>query len=117
MLSIFGFLGNPLATVVLPEPLANGDLAGAVSDLKSQGVALFSYPLTLQLVQPRSFVGAFNFGITGPPGVYSVFTSTNFMDWTPLESTTNTVGALRFTDTTAHFSSRKFYRLSAPAVQ
>jgi formylglycine-generating enzyme required for sulfatase activity len=106
----FGFLGNPLVSFVLPEPLAVTNLAGDVAFLREQGVSVFTYPLAVQLLRPRTSIGAFQFGITGPPGVYSVLGSTNLADWSVVGTVTNTLGALNFTDVAAHFSARKFYR-------
>src|SRR6185295_2152676 len=73
--------GNPLTTFVLSETLAATNLAGTVATLQNQGVNVFTYPLAVQLVRPRPLEGAFQFGITGPPGVYSVLGSTNLTTW------------------------------------
>jgi formylglycine-generating enzyme required for sulfatase activity len=70
---------------------------------------VFTYPLTIQLVRLRLPAGAFQFGITGPPGVYFVSTSTNLPEFNKLRDVTNALGAVTFTDTTAHFSPNKFY--------
>src|SRR6185369_6068473 len=73
--------GNPLATFVLSEPLAATNLAGTVASLQNQGVAVFTYPLELQLVRPFMLIGGFKFEITGPPGAYTVLGSTNLTVW------------------------------------
>jgi hypothetical protein len=102
--------GNPFTTFVLSEPLAAGNLTQTVASLQSQGVNVFTYPLTVQLLRPQSKTGAFQFGITGPPGVYTISTSGDLLGWTDLGTTTNTFGAVAFTDTNTHLFSRKFYR-------
>ena len=101
---------NPLATFVLSDPLAAGNLASVVTSLQGRGIPVFTYPLTIQLVRIRQPIGAFQFGITGPPGVYSVLTSTNLEVWSALRSLSNGLGAVVFTDGDAHLSQRKFYR-------
>jgi len=101
---------NPLATLVLSEQLAATKLAGEVAVLRNQAVSVFTYPLAVHLVQPRPLAGAFQFGITGPPGVYTVFGSTDLAAWSAVGITTNKLGAINFTDATSHFSPQKFYR-------
>ena len=108
------FLSNPLTTLVLSEPLAGStNLAvnfGTVASLRDQGIDVFTYPLAVQLVRPRTLAGAFQFGITGPPGVYAVLESTNLAAWSTLGIVTNDLGSISFTDVTAPFSPQKFYR-------
>ena len=106
-----GFLANPLTTFVLPENLATTNLAGDVASLRDQGVSVFTYPLGVSLVRPQTLIGAFQFGITGPPGVYAVLGSTDLAVWSQLSAATNRLGALSFHDVTANLSSQKFYRL------
>jgi len=103
-------VGNPLTTFVLPEPLAATNLPGPVTLLRDQGVNVFTYPLTAQLTKLIQPIGAFRFGITGPPGEYTVFSSTNLTDWSVLGATPNPLGSVLFLDVTAHLSSQKFYR-------
>jgi formylglycine-generating enzyme required for sulfatase activity len=106
-----GLDGNPLTNLVLSESLAATNLAGTITNLQNQGVQVFTYPLTVQLTFPRQQpLGAFRFGITGPPGVYTVYSSTNLTVWEPLNSVDNPLGSIFFTDTEAHLSPRKFYR-------
>lgn len=107
----FGFLANPLTTFVLPEPLAATNLAGDVAALRDLGVAVFTYPLTVELVRARMFIGAFHFGITGPPGTYAVLGSTNLAVWSVLGTVTNPLGSINFNDVTANASPQKFYRV------
>jgi len=103
--------GNPLATLVLSEPLAATNLAGTVSVLLEQGVSVFVYPLAGHLLSPgRTVAGAFEFTITGPPGVYSVFGSADLSTWNELGATTNTLGSIVFTDAARPLSLLKFYR-------
>jgi Leucine-rich repeat (LRR) protein len=101
--------GNPLTTLVLSEVEA-ANLAQTVAALRAQGVSIITSALTAQLVQPRRVPGAFQFGITGPPGIYTVSTSSNLVTWNPLATATNALGTVTFTDTTAPLSTRKFYR-------
>jgi formylglycine-generating enzyme required for sulfatase activity len=110
-LTQLGFLGNPLTELVLPAPLAATSLASIVATLQSQGVSVFTYPLTVQLVRPRPLVGAFQFGIIGPPGVYSILQSADLATWSVLGATTNSLGSISFVDPTTHLSPiKKFYR-------
>ena len=68
-------------------------------------------PLSVQLTLPREQpIGAFRFGITGPPGIYTVFSSSNLTDWNALNFASNPLGSVLFTDLEAHLSPRKFYR-------
>jgi formylglycine-generating enzyme required for sulfatase activity len=103
--------GNPLTTLVLSEPLAATRLAPLVASLTNQGVSVFTYPLVARLVRPRMFIGAFHFGITGPPGVYAVMGSTNLAVWEVVGTASNALGSINFNDVTANLSSRKFYRV------
>jgi hypothetical protein len=109
--------GNPLATFVLSETLAATNLAGTVATLQSQGVAVFTYPLKIQLIPPLTMIGAFKFGIVGPPGIYAVQDSTNLAAWSAAGVATNTVGSVLFLDGNSDASPQKFYRvLQAPSV-
>ena len=101
--------GNPLATLVLSEPEAT-NLAVTVSSLQSEGVAVFVYPGTSQLLRPRPLTGAFQFGATGPPGVYAILGSSNLGAWSEIGFASNTVGNISFVDVTAHPLSQRFYR-------
>jgi len=103
--------GNPLVTLVLSEPLAATNLAGAVSALLEQGVSVLTYPLAGRLLSPRRTVaGAFEFTITGPPGVYTVLGSADLSTWDELGATTNTLGSIVFIDAASPLSPQKFYR-------
>jgi formylglycine-generating enzyme required for sulfatase activity len=103
--------GNPLTTLVLPEPLAATNLAGTVTDLQNQDIPVFAYPLTVRLTLPREQpIGAFRFAITGLPGVYAVYSSTNVTAWDALNFVNNPLGGIFFTDTAAHLSPQKVYR-------
>jgi formylglycine-generating enzyme required for sulfatase activity len=102
--------GNPLTQLVLSEPEAT-NLAGTIVTLQNLGIPVFQYPLTVQLKkQLRLEGGAFTFGITGPPGNYTVFSSTNLAEWSELGVSINPLGSILFLDTTAQFSPQKFYR-------
>jgi formylglycine-generating enzyme required for sulfatase activity len=103
--------GNPLTTVVLPAPLAATNLAGTVTNLQNQGIPVFTYPLAVRLTFPRQQpIGAFRFGITGPPGVYTVYSSSNLTSWEAVNFVNDPLGSIFFTDTEAHLSPQKFYR-------
>jgi formylglycine-generating enzyme required for sulfatase activity len=109
-LTALGFLSNPLTTFVLPEPLAATNLADIVASLRTQGVPVFTYPLTVQLVRPRPLTGAFQLGITGPPGVYAVFASADLAAWSEIGLASNSLGSVSFVDVTADLFTRRFYR-------
>ena len=115
-LSTLGLEGNPLATLVLSEPLATTGLSAVVATLQNQGVSVFTYPLAAQLVRPLALIGAFKFAITGPPGVYSVFGSTNLTTWSVVGVATNPVGSVNFHDVTANAFPQKFYRVLLQVV-
>ena len=103
--------GNPLTQLVLSAPLAANSLPGTVAELRNAGVSVFTYPLTLQLTPAvQSRIGAFQFAITGPPGDYTVLSSTDLRTWTMLGPTRIPLGTILITDTTAQFSPQKFYR-------
>jgi hypothetical protein len=113
-LAELSFRSNPLTTLVLSEPLAASTNLSVnlttIADLRRQGVSVFTYPLAVQLVQPRFVVGAFEFGITGPPGIYTVFGSVDLVIWSEVGAVTNTTGTIDFTDVAANPFSDKFYR-------
>ena len=106
----FGFLANPLATFVLPEPLAATSLAADVAFLEGQGVSVFTYPLTVQLVHPRPLEGALQFGITGPPGIYTILQSGDLDSWAVLGATANPLGGINFTTVRSNAIPQRFYR-------
>jgi len=101
--------GNPLATLVLSEPEAT-NLAATVASLQSEGVTIFTYPLTVQLLQPRPLTAAFEFGVSGPPSVYAVLASADFVAWNQIGVASNRVGRVPFVDVTVHLFSQRFYR-------
>jgi formylglycine-generating enzyme required for sulfatase activity len=109
---------NPLTTLVLSEPLAATKLAGEVAALRNQGVSVFAYPLAVSLSSPRLAAEAFEFTLAGPPGIYTVLSSTNLAAFSALGTATNTLGRAIFTDVQANLSPQKFYRavrLDSPA--
>jgi len=106
-----GLDGNPLTTLVASEPLA-ARLPNVVASLRHQGVNVFTYPLAPKLIRIQQTVGAFQFAINGPPGVYTVLQSTNLAAWSALRSVTNPLGTITFTDGTANLSPTKFYRVT-----
>jgi hypothetical protein len=112
-LTFFFVSGNPMTTLVLSEAeVAN--VTNAVSVLQSQGVSVFTYPLTVQLLRPRLLAGAFQFGITGPPGVYSILGSSDLRTWNELGTASNRLGSVSFVDATAQLFPRRFYRAVPP---
>lgn len=110
-LSTFTGTGNPFTSFVLSEPLAASGMAGAVATLEKQGIRVTTYPLEARLTPVRQQpTGAFRFDLSGPPGVYKVFSSPDLTEWSVLETSNNTLGHIVILDTTAHLTSRKFYR-------
>jgi formylglycine-generating enzyme required for sulfatase activity len=108
-------IGNPLTQLVLSEPQAT-NLAATIVTLQNQGIPVFPYPLDIKLTKLIQPVGAFRFGITGPPGFYTVLSSTNLTDWSRLDVVNNPLGSVFFLDPTAHLAPQKFYRAqSLPA--
>ena len=106
--------GDPLATFVLPEPLAATNLVFLIASLRDQGVQVFTYPLTIQLISPMTVEdGGFELTVIGPPGIYSVLASPDLSVWSELSRLTNQLGNARFSDPTVSLSSRKFYRARA----
>jgi formylglycine-generating enzyme required for sulfatase activity len=103
--------GNPLTAVVLSEPLAATAPASVVDPLRNQGIGVFTYPVTPRLVRLLPLEGAFKFGIVGPPGVYSVLSSTNLMSWSVFATVANPLGGINFVDVTTNSVPRRFYRL------
>jgi formylglycine-generating enzyme required for sulfatase activity len=102
---------NPLTTFVLSEPLAATGMASVVDSFRNQSISVFSYPLVPQLVRPLTLVGSFKFGITGPPGIYTVLGSTNLATWSPVGVASNPLGSVNFHDLTANVLPQKFYRV------
>ena len=112
MTQLFEFFvgGNPLTTFVVPEPLASAGLASVVDSLRNRGVSVFTYPVTVELVGPHALIGAFEFGITGPPGTYSVLGTTNLSAWMVVGTVKNPLGSVHFTDVPAQSAPQRFYR-------
>ena len=101
--------GNPLTRLVLSEQEAV-NLPGLIATLQTLDIPIFKYPQDIRLTKLIQSQGAFRFGITGPPGVYTVYSSTNLTAWVPLNFVDIPLGGIFFTDTEAHLSLRKFYR-------
>jgi len=102
--------GNPLTTVVLSETLAATNLAETVSLLENQGIPVFTYPLSARLVKPQTLIAAFVLGVTGPPGIYAIESSTNMLTWTEVGIVTNPLGKILFRDVSTNLCPQKFYR-------
>jgi len=109
-----GFRFNPLTALLIPEPLAVTAFANNFDDLRNGGVTIRTYPVKVQLLQPQTLSGDFQFVITGPPGIYTILASGDLATWTELGTATNTIGITSFTDLNAHLSVRKFYRAHTP---
>ncbi len=106
---------TPLRTFVLSEPLAVTGLAPEVASLRNQGVSVYTYPLAVSLVSGKgTMAGAFEFTLTGPPGIYTVLSSANLAAWSELGTLTNNLATAIFTDAEATNSSQKFYRAQMP---
>jgi hypothetical protein len=106
--------GSPITTIILPEQLAASNLAQLVAVLQNQGASIFTYPPTAQLLRPRQLTGAFQFGITGPPGIYSILASSDLANWQQVGVASNMLGSVSFVDATSHLSPRRFYRALVP---
>src|SRR6185503_13492770 len=108
------FQSNPLATLVLSELLAASTNLlvnlEPLAALPGNEVSVFTYPLIVELVRSRMFTGRFQFGITGPPGVYAILGSTNLAVWDFVGTASNPLGSISFNDVTVNLSPRKFYR-------
>lgn len=102
--------GNPLASFVLSEPMATNALAALVASLQGDGISVFTYPALPRLIRPLALIGSFKFGITGPPGVYSILGSTNLANWSAAGIASNPLGSVNFHDVTANAVPQKFYR-------
>ncbi len=102
--------GNPLGSLVVSEPLAASGLFNAVASLRNQGVSVLTYPLDVGLVRPRMLVGAFRFGITGPPGVYGVYSSSDLATWNFLRTANNPLGSVSYVDAVGDLAQQRFYR-------
>jgi len=103
--------GNPLTTLVLSEPLAITGMASVVDSFRNQGISVLTYPLVAKLVQPLMLAGSFKFGMTGPPGVYTVLGSTNLATWSAVSVATNPLGSVIFHEVTTNVLPQKFYRV------
>ena len=110
-LGALGYLGNPLNTLVLPDFLAETTLAPELPTLRNLGVQVFTYPPAVQLaLTQQQPIGAFRFALSGPPGDYTILSSTNLADWSVLRPSSIPLGNIFITDTTAQSSPQKFYR-------
>lgn len=103
--------GNSLATLVLSEPLAKTNLAANVLALRNQGVNVFTYPLAVELHQRALLMGAFQFGIAGPPGLYGVLASGDLANWSEVGITSNSTGNVSYVDADTSAFPRRYYRV------
>ena len=107
---------NPFAFLVLSESLAATGMASVVDSYRNQRISVFTYPLTVQLIQATALEGAFKFGINGPPGVYSILSSTNLASWSAMGVVTNSLGSVTFLHVNNDQTPQTIYRtlLQAP---
>jgi hypothetical protein len=104
------FAPSELRTLVLSEPLAATNLAETVASLRNQGVSVSTYPLTPELIAPRrTDVGSFTYALSAPPGVYTIFSSTDLVVWSEVGVSTNQIGTVRFEDVPP-LAPQKFFR-------
>jgi hypothetical protein len=94
---------------VLSENLATTNLAEAVASLRTQGVIVLPYSLTVEMLPLRQVAGAFQIGVTGPPGVYAISQSFDLVTWNKLVVLTNTLGTITVTDEIDPSAPQKFY--------
>jgi hypothetical protein len=86
-------------------------LADEVAFLKGQDVSIYTFPLAVGLVLgQRTTAGAFEFTLTGPPGVCTILGSIDLADWSELGTLTNELSSVVFTDLTVTNSLQNFYR-------
>jgi Leucine-rich repeat (LRR) protein len=113
-LTFFFVFGNPLESLVVSEPIADGNLAGEAASLKIQNVSVLTFPLTPQLIAPQQTdTGLFEFVLTGPPGTYSILASSDLVSWTDLVNVTNEIGFARIVDDDSILIPQRFYRARA----
>jgi hypothetical protein len=101
---------NPLATLVLPEPIV-GHVSPYVGELTRQGVSVYIYPLEVRLVAAPTVTDKFTFTFAGPPGSYRVQATSDFSTWTDLDEVPNVVGSGVFTDASVAPRQHCFYRV------
>ena len=100
---------NPLNFFVLSEPEAAVNLFLTAAALQDLGAFVIKYPLVSRLNSARAdFAAGFRFAFVGPPGIYTVFASSDLASWTALGTMTNSLGTAGFIDS-APLSERKFY--------
>ena len=87
LLEVIDVRFTPIASVVLPEDLAAGNLADFVAAMQSQGVQIQTFPETLRLSHPAVVGGFFQFTVHSPPGSVRLWASPNLSEWTIHEET------------------------------
>jgi hypothetical protein len=81
--------------------------------LSSNAVLVVRDPPTISSVLVTN--GVFQFLLQGSTGVvYTIETSTNLVNWSPLQTFSNVNGAVQFTDTNWGAFPQRFYRITAP---
>ena len=101
--------GNPLIAFVLSEREAT-NLSITVGSLQDQGIVVFIYPPAIQLRRPGPLSGGFPFSLTGPPGVYAIFGSSELGAWREIGVASNVLGSILVQDKTAQSFSQRFYK-------
>jgi hypothetical protein len=85
---------NPLTILVLPEILANNALSNTVNSLAQNNITIQTYPIPPHLeLLPLPTEASLQISILGPPALYSLHTSTNLTQWSPLITLSNTIGS------------------------
>ncbi|MEJ0090590.1 MAG: PKD domain-containing protein [Limisphaerales bacterium] len=110
----------------LPTPLANPPLTNTTSSvydaLNAVWLQFSQAPVVSQMastpppqLQPGGFIGG-GFGLDLQalvPGIYRVEATTNFINWNPVSTITNTAGPFQVIDTDAQSYRSRFYRAAS----
>jgi formylglycine-generating enzyme required for sulfatase activity len=114
-LTVIPLDSNPLSIFALSEPMAVSNLGGTAIALQSIGVFVVTYPVAPVLNSLRAALAdGVRIGLSGPPGNYTVFSSSDLLSWTALGVITNEFGSASFIDPPP-LSARKFYRTLSQA--
>jgi len=103
---------NPLASLSFPDTLLAGPLGGTLEQLRQQGVVLHPYPADLRLTPPHAASGGtWEIGLTGPPGVYTVWSAPALTGtWIPEIDITNELDGVTFRLVPPTNAAAQFYR-------
>src|SRR4030095_897107 len=97
-------------TMGFTGPFVPSSFLGTIAALKTPNGHHEHYPLTIQLLRPRQLTGAFEFGISEPPGVYTVLGSSDLANWQQVGIASNGIGGGSFVDVRSQLSSQRFYQ-------